>query len=212
MPFITKIHKAPLGDFSISFSLKTGKFEITKFPEGLSTERLQHSRMLLDTWDDVNKHLNDIVVNYLHEEKLIRKVIIIQIKTSESLYELSRKERFSDKVEAKKTEDYLHSVEGFHIMWFVAEEYQYSRDIKYKVIEKNKNNTGYRYDRVDIAPQLFSDSYGEVRILDYREDLHIFLKNLDSKISVMVKQISDYFDIEPNKFLQNFESTKLLIN
>lgn len=211
MAFITKLSRDPLGEFTINFSLRSEMFEITKYPDGVG-DRVKGIGAKLKTWNDVNKELDRIRDEFLHEEKLVRTVIIIQIQTSESNFLVSKRKfsiKSTDEKEKVITEDQMIDCSGFQIKWYVAEEYQYARDLKYKVIDAHKNCAIDRYGRINILEQLFHTYHGEVRVFLYREDLHKFLKELDGKITIMLQQLISYFDIDNDKFLKNFETSKI---
>jgi hypothetical protein len=211
MAFITKISRDPLGEFTIKFSTKTGRFIIDNWPAEVLEKKIDVSTIPLLTWDDVNKELDRIKADYLHNVTLQRTVIVIQIKTSESDYTVVKKKWKStepDGFENVKTSDFLDDSEGFELKWYIAEEYLYPRGkLMYKIIEGNKNN---RIDRksINIKYQLFSEWNGEIRMITYRKDLHEFLKSMDQKISDMLKQMVAYFDIDEQKFLDNIEKSK----
>lgn len=212
MAFITKINKLPLGEFSISFSIRWGRFEI-KPPAGIE---VTYSGQVLETWEDVIEELDFIKNTYLQEKLFLRQVIIIQLRTSESTFNLIKRKFYinpndPEKTESVRTDDYLTSAEGFELRWYIADEYRYPNQnhLYYKITESNKNNSKKRkFDKANILPQLISSSDGEFRVLDYREDLHEFLKGLDIKISQMLQQMIKYFDIDNQKFIQNFELSK----
>lgn len=214
MPFITKLSRDPLGEFTIKFSIKSGHFEITNWPVGVA-DKVDGSGEALLTWDDVNRELDWIQNDYMHKVFLQRKVIVIQIKTSASNF-ITEKKKFKlsspGDVENSRTNDYLEDAEGFQIIWSIAEEYLYPNNkLKYKIIERNKNSRFERWSkkRIEVKGQVFNDYNGEIRMIEYREDLHEFLKSLDGKINDMLKQLIAYFDIDENKFLENFEKNKI---
>jgi hypothetical protein len=96
------------------------------------------------------------------------------------------------------------------LKWFIAEEYQYPQTSferggkRYKVIESGNNCNAS--DSINILPQLFLGD--NIRMIEYREDLHIFLKSLDGVIKEMLQKLVSYFDVDTTKFLQNFEQGK----
>jgi hypothetical protein len=211
MAFITKISKDPLGEFTIKFSTRTGRFSIDNWPAEVLGKKIETSTIPLLSWDDVNKELDRIKDDYLHNVTLQRIVIVIQIKTSESDFMVVKKKwksKDQNGFENVRASDFMEDSEGFELKWYIAEEYLYPRGaLMYKIIEGNKNN---RIDRklINIKYQLFSEWNGEIRMITYRKDLHEFLKSMDQKISDMLKQMVAYFDIDEQKFLENIEKSK----
>ena len=223
MANITKINKSPIGEFEIKFSVKFGRFEID-YPKNITEEVRENLRTKVSkcpkallTWTDVENELERIKQEYLHEVLFVRKVIIIQLKTSESDYLVEKKGWLDPaKVTTQISDDFIHESEGFELKWYVAEEYCYHHDVfgkqkdtlKYKITERNKN--AKRQEKIDILPQLILGG-GEPRVYDYNEDLHNFLLNLEKEISEMLKRMTDYFSRDQKVFLQNVMSnTKLL--
>src|SRR3989344_1918906 len=177
MALITKIEVYPLGEFTINFSIKSESFEI-KYPKEVA-EKIKRN-VWFKSYDDVKKELEIIKQEYLYEVCLLRKVIIIQLKTSESNFNVM-KEKFwrkkdEDNMESVIANDYLKDAEGFEIRWYIAEEYSYPREKRYKIIERNKNGEDrHLRGQMENIHRLLWSSNGEYRILDYREDLHLFL-------------------------------------
>jgi len=210
MAFITKIEIDPIGEFSINFSYKFGRFEISKYPEGVF-DKVGGSPKVLKTWENVNEELDRIKEVWFQEVLFLRKVIIIDLQTSESTYEVLKKKWKNEEFELVRTEDFLHDGMGFILKWYIAEEYEYpqkpfaNKYKKYKVIESGDNCKG-KEQRINILGQLFMK---DVRVVEYREDLHIFLKNLDGVIKEMLQKLISYFDVDVTKFLKNFEQGKL---
>ena len=208
MATITKLHRSPLGDFTITFSIKFGRFEISNYPEGVFN-KVGGSLKALKTWEDVNEELDRIQAVYLTEVLFTRKVIIIDLQTSESTFEVIKKKWMGEGTEKVRTEDFMNAGMGFILKWYVAEEYEYpaqhqcgSKSPRYKIIESANNCGRYLNGRIDILGQIF---HKNVRVIEYREDLHNFLKNLDGVVKEMLQKLVAYFDIDPAKFLQNFE-------
>ena len=186
---IKKIDKRPIGDLKINLSIRTGHFSI-EYPKNLPEDvakRLENSvsngsKPLL-TLDDAKAEVDRIAEEYFHNEIFIRKVIVIILKTSESNYVTGN--RFGGQPEK---DDLLHRCEGFQLEWHIAEEYKFAKDLRYKIIESNTHNGGNIpvRQRIDIMPQLMCGS--NYRFLEYREDLHNFLKDMDVSISSMIKK------------------------
>jgi hypothetical protein len=234
MPLITKIHKAPVGEFTIKFSTRLNKFEIeypTDNPEvlaQLNNQVINRNHNLLK-WDDVEAEIQSIIDQYRTKILMTRKVIIIRLRTSESNYEFeSKREWFGKVTTEQKQYDRLNDVEGFALQWFVAEEYQYPKkaniqrnDLRYKIIETNKNNNRSGYylggkgrDTTNILPQLMNDDdgYGSLRIFTYTDDLYQFLQEVQESISTMLHKMIDYFSVDPQKFLNNVEQKVKLLS
>lgn len=235
MPLITKIHKEPVGEFTIKFSTRFNKFEIeypTDNPEVLAQLQNQviHRNYDLLKWDDVEEEIQSIVDQYRTKLLMTRKVIIIRLRTSESNYEFEHKTEWFGKVTTKQEQfDHLNEVEGFALQWYVAEEYQYPQSkkpqmnrvyLRYKIIETNKNNQrkgGYllsKGDRTNILPQLMNDSdgNGSLRIFTYTDDLYQFLQEVQESITAMLHKMIDYFSVDPQKFLNNVEQKVKLLS
>lgn len=225
MAAIMKIEKRPIGEFKINLSIRTGYFEV-EYPKNLPEDvakrlgnSVSHKVKALLTLDDAKAEVDRIAEEYFHNEIFIRKVIVIILKTSESDYVTGN--RFGGLADADKKilgtfgctekDDLLHNCEGFQLEWHIAEEYKFTRDLRYKIIESNTHNGGNnpRHKRIDIMPQLM---FGHYRMFEYREDLHNFLKDMDASISSMIKKMVDYFDNDPVKFIQNFEKNQLKLN
>lgn len=198
------------GEFTIKFSTRTYRFEI-EVP--LAVRLKIGGSWIANSWPEVEKELLKIQQMFIREEKFIRKVLIIQLRTSESNFKTEQNEfslRNDKKTNLKLTHDKLRGAEGFQIIWHVAEEFQYPREKRYAIVESNKNFENRSSEKFyTIYDTMFSESYGEVRLLNYSEDLHIFLKSLDSNIAEMVSKLVAYFDIDENKFLENFKNTQL---
>ncbi len=213
MPVIKKINKYPMGEIVVGFSLQTNQFTLT-LPKDV-TEKISYKGSRLFTWSQVEEEIEAIHKEYIGEVLLNRKVIVIQIRTSESMFNITKKNMWAghfnipkDGMETKVTDDYLNDSEGFKLMWHVCNEYKYpSGDLYYEVLESNENNNK-KY-RLNILHQVFSSSDGEIRLLDYREDLHEYLKNLDVQIASMLQKMIAYFDIDNAKFINNFEKQQL---
>ncbi len=212
MAVVGKLSRSPLGEFTIKFSVKEGKFYVDNYPKEV-VEKIGYKYTLLNDWEAVNKELDRIREDYLYKVMLLRRVIIIQIQTSSSDFMLMKKKwaliEDDNALESVMTEDKMEDAEGFELRWFIANEYQYPYNkLCYKITETNKNNTRRNFGKIDVLGQIISESNGEYRVLDYREDLHLFLKSLDIRIAEMLQQMIAYFDIDPKKFIDNFEKVK----
>lgn len=225
MPLITKISRHPIGEFVIKFSTRHNRFEID-YPttsgvvlDRLSSHVIKRNHDLLK-WADVEKELQSIVDQYRTEFLMTRKVIIISLKTSESVYGVTKESVFSHKLKTEPV-DRLRDVEGFELKWYVAEEYTFGgdegkeRDLRYKIIETNKNNSQRGYllnqsrDHVNIMPQLLHED--NPRVFTYTDELYAFIKEVEGSITQMLNRMVDYFSIDPQVFLANVENkTKLL--
>lgn len=219
MPAINTIFKQSFGDFTIGFSVKYKHFYISKLPEEISKHELGRNlgRKTFPDYDAALKGIDDFIQEYQFKELLKRKVIIIQLQTSVSDYKLEKEKRFlsllkkgEGKTETVVSHDFLEGVEGFKLIWYVADEFEYAKgEIKYKVTDANRNNKHRASSTARSIHDIADDYHGECRIITYREDLHLFLKDLDSKITEMLKGMIAYFDLDTEKFISNFESTKL---
>lgn len=234
MPFITKINKSPIGDFTIKFSTRLNKFEIeypTDNPE--VTAQLQnqviHRNYNLLSWGDVEAEIQRIVDQYRTKILMTRKVIIIRLRTSESNYEFEHKREWMGRVTTEKKQyDHLNDSEGFALQWYVAEEYQYPKNprnlskdyLRYKIIETNKNNHRYgshllaKADNTNILPQLMNDDdgHGSIRIFAYTDELYQFLQDVQGSITNMLNRLIDYFSVDQEKFLNNVEQKLKLLS
>lgn len=224
MAVITKLYREPIGNFTIKFSIDTGYFKIEYPQEDAElleklTNKVTVRNKDLRTWDDVNKELDSIVEQYKTEALMTRKVIIIQLQTSASTYDVTKPRfgLFKDKVEAKRTDDYMNDAEGFQLKWYVADEYLYPRNkLYYRIRETNKNhrNKGYyeKADRTNILPQLVSNSDGEVRVYTYTDALYQFIKELEVSVDNLLQKMIDYFSLDEQKFLANVDAQTKLLN
>jgi hypothetical protein len=228
MAVITKIEKRPIGEFTIKFSIRTGLFEI-EYPRedgeiyNLLVNKVTQRNNNLRTWDDVNKELDSIAEQYKAEILFTRKVIIIQLQTSASTYDVVKlrmvKLTEPDQMVADRTEDYLQDSEGFTLKWYVADEYKYprSKHLYYRIREANKNNRLKKHwesdkSRTDILPQLITSSDGEVRVYTYSENLYAFIKELEVSIDNLLHKMIDYFSLDEQKFLANVDAQIKLLN
>jgi hypothetical protein len=222
MPLITKISKAPIGEFVIKFSLRHNRFEIED-PTGNEeiSEKLRHKCIArnyeLNSWADVENELKSIVNQYRHNFLLKRRVIIIQLKTSESVYKLNKPSHWKGTADTMEPLDHLDDVEGFELKWYVADEYEYpsSRHLFYRITDTNKNNRHRKYyleeprDHTNILPQLLHDD--NLRVFEYTEGLYQFLQEVQGSVERMLTRMIDYFSIDPQKFLENVkQQIKLL--
>jgi hypothetical protein len=236
MPLITKIHKEPVGEFTIKFSTRLNKFEIeypTDRPEVLAqlNNQVIHRNHNLLKWDDVEAEIQSIIDQYRTKILMTRKVIIIRLQTSESNYEFENTREWFGKVTTEqKKYDRLNDVEGFALQWYVAEEYQYPQNnrvqmgknsLRYKIIETNKNCKrfgtnllGKPHDYTNILPQLMNDDdgHGSLRIFTYTDDLYQFLQEVQESIATMLHRMIDYFSVDPQKFLNNVEQKVKLLS
>lgn len=225
MPLITKIHKNPVGDFAVKFSLRSGLFEIEyagndeEIARKLSHACITHNHKL-ETWADVERELQSVVNQFRHEFLLTRKVIILQVQTSASTYTFQKKRYFDGKEEAVPL-DHMSDSEGFQIKWYVAEEYAYpnSKHLFYRILETNPNCRNKKYytvdmdgrDRANILPQLISDNDGSVRVFDYTESLYVFVQEIQNSIDGLLHRMIDYFSVDQEKFLTNVANQMRLL-
>ncbi len=206
MARITNISRSNIeGEFTVKFSIKSGYFDIELPKEWNDKVTTRYNS--LQTWPEVNEAIDKLCQEYLYKESFTRKVIVIQLKTSVS-YELQRKKWGSkNEMETVVTDDNIEDASGFLLKWYVAEEFKCFDELKYKIIEGH-DNSKFKDPRMEIAEQLFSSYHGEIRMLDYREDLHQFLMDIDSKIITMLEKMISYFDLDTKKFIENFEKGK----
>jgi hypothetical protein len=172
------------------------------------------------TFAEVEQQIKDMEQIYLSTYLMTRKVIILKLQTSISDYKVD--DVWLGKVIGQKlTDDKITNGNGFIIRWIVAEEYnldgvesKYNRKL-YKIIETSEN-TSNSNSILNSPPntlhQLSFYGGGEPRVITYREDLHKWLKGLDGQIQAMLKRLIEFFDLDENKFIQNFESTQLKIS
>ena len=206
MPIITKIFCDPIGEFTIKFSTRYNKFLI-ELPINTDINKVGKVNSV-DTWKEVIAECDRINEEYQYKVTLLRKVIVIKLKTSAS----------PEKEKQKATSNYtkwnfgdderMKSSQGFEINWWIADEFKYKNSKKYKVTEcgKNSSNWSYENSRIDFISKVCGDP---VRVLDYREDLHVWFKNLDVAIDAMLQQLIKYFDPDPDIFIYNFENNEL---
>jgi hypothetical protein len=219
MPLITKIHKSPIGEFVIKFSTRHNRFEIDD-PIGDEeiSAKLRHKCIVrnyeLNSWADVEKELDSVLNQYRHNFLLRRRVIIIQLKTSESVYTLVKPSHWKGTNDTMEPLDHLKDAEGFELKWYVADEYEYpsSRYLFYRITDTNKNNDHRKYylegsrDHTNILPQLLNDDFGgKLRVFDYTEELYQFLQEVQGSIERMLTRMIDYFSVDPQKFLNNVQ-------
>lgn len=212
MPIISKISAHPFGEYKVEFSNRTKKFRIQYSPELLTvSHKIQRINTDLKCWDDVEAEMKNIVHQALHEEKLLRKVIVIQLQTSASTYKETETDIiFGNRIRmGTEHPDLIDDVTGFLIRWFIAEEYQFAREKRYRVIEAHRNMRDGWYHQINILPQLFHSYHGKPRVLDYSEELHLFLKKLDDRFDEIMIALDKFFDRDNQKFLNNIVNSKL---
>lgn len=217
MPVIAKIHKAPIGEFVIKFSTRHYRFEI-EYPTGdeAVSQKLRHEcisrNYYLYSWADVEKELDSILDQYRHNFLLKRRVIIIELKTSESKYKLNKPSNWEGVPDKMEPLDLMSDYEGFQLKWYVADEYEYpnKRSLFYRITDTNKNLRNRDYylnnarDHTNILPQLFLGN-DNLRVFGYTEELYQFLQETQASITRMLNRMIDYFSIDPQKFLDNVQ-------
>jgi hypothetical protein len=212
MAVVGTILKTNVGIFTVKFSSKNGLFEIVN-PDVFTKIR---GNDRLSTWQEVNEEIDRRCAEYLHEELFVRKVIIIQLKTSASDYTMQQKKWNLDNKKADEIETVISSDKldrdgsGFLITWCIANEYRVGDVLKYKIIQAHKSSK-YTSERLDIIEQTTSDYNGERRIVTYSEEMHQWLDKFENDIDLMLQKLYTFFDRDATKFLQNFQNKKLLL-
>lgn len=220
---MAKIHTVDtrFGKCEIHVSIKTGLFEARPVDKEVQDKikTLNHFSHV-KTFAEVELQIKDMEQLYLSNYLLNRKVIILKIQTSLSNHTVDNV--WMGKIIGQKlTNDKISNGNGFIIQWFIAEEYkldiikkEYDRTL-YKILETSSNCSNAEHILKSPPNTLYQLSFsgnGEPRVITYREDLHIWLKNLDSQIQEMLSRLIDFFDLDETKFLQNFENTQLRIS
>ena len=164
------------------------------------------------SWGDVEKELDSILNQYRHEFLLKRRVIIIQLKTSESKYKLNKPSHWQGTPDKMEPLDLMSDYEGFQLKWYVADEYEYpnNRHLYYRITDTNKNLRNRDYylknsrDHTNILPQLLLGD-DNLRVFDYTEELYQFLQETQDSITRMLTRMIDYFSVDPQKFIENVQ-------
>ncbi len=210
----------PFGDCEIHISTKTGLFEVRPLDND-AKQKIEsiHKFPHIKTYAEALQQIEDMKSIYFSNFLLNRKVIIIQLQTSESNY-TQDDIWLGKKIGEKLTDDKITNGNGFIIQWYVAEEYkldsgrtEFDRTL-YKIIEVGGNSERNEHlikSKPNTLHQLLY-SLGEKRVITYREDLHIWLKSLNEQIREMLNRLLSFFDRDNEKFLQNFDESKLLLN
>lgn len=209
MALIDVVYKHGCGDFTIKFSKKNGRFEIST-PDGVETFGV---KCFVETYSQAKINIDTIAQNFLSDKSFVKKHIFIQFKTSEGI----RAQAEVDGIKYKDDVDVLYEGIGFSIRWAVIGEYKVETPSQFgrvqnlfKILEASKNSRFYVSDRLDILPQIIRDS--DMRQLDYSDELYGFLNSLTGKVEQLNSQLKAFFDRDPEKFLQNVSdhSHKLL--
>lgn len=182
------------GDIEVEYSSFTKGFFIKKIPEKLAeiqglkiyTTRDNSFKEFSKLEDYVKELVRDALIDFVFK----RRVIVYQIKT------------YND-----------YSMNSLHFEYFVADESEKTQNYQGKENELNEyfiidgNLEKYKKGSRNIFGQITHESKNNFVIIDYDEDIHLFLKKFDENFRNLKKSLVDFFD--KDKIKQNVIDSKL---
>jgi hypothetical protein len=111
MALITTIPSL-MGDFKVKFSTKTKKFSLEP-PKSVKESENDIKLKTTDTYDQILEEIKRVTDIFLIKESFIRKVIMIQLQTSESNYITKPNPSFSHEEKSDFLESSSGNVNGF---------------------------------------------------------------------------------------------------
>lgn len=182
------------GDIEVEYSSFTKGFFIKKMPERLTEI---HGLKLLTTRDNsfkefskLENYIDELVRDACIDFVFKRRVIVYQIKTYNDYSMNALYFEYFVADESEKTQEYLGKVNALN---------------EYIIIDSNlgKHEIGKR----NIFGQITGESKEKFVIIDYDEEIHLFLKKFNENFLNLKKSLVDFFD--KDKIKQNVIDSKL---